>query len=507
MLFKQTISYLTFKQWLRHDVETKKLLWFSAIVMVISFGWLKYLYPYPNFMPPDSYNYLESATNNDFINMWPIGYAKFLQLVNVFTRSHIVLVIGQYLLLMGSVVYFLFSIRYLLSAAKWLFRILFGLSIANPLLPHIANFVSSDALFAALSLVWFTQLLWIIYRPTRLLLILHAIIVLAAFTVRLTGIYYPLLSIALIFVVEMPSITRWLGISAVTILVLSFIGRTQYEYYKRTHTIQFSAFGGWQIAANALYGYAFDQPDATAEVPGKYKDLHTLVNRHMDSLRNIRFRPDREPGVYYQWDFKSPLLLYLNTQAWSKKLTYFERWAAMAPLYGGYGRWLIKHHPIFFLKHYIWPNVKRYYAPPPYFMGYYMMGYTKIDPAAVNWFKLKNNQPSIRAKDTQIHITSIITTILSVINPAFIICVLFFMIFAGFRYCSPDNKRILACMLVVWFTNMFFSVISAPIELRYQIFPSVITVPFLILFLAWLIESFKTESSVKRPTITILKSA
>jgi hypothetical protein len=504
MLFKNIITNQPFKQWLLHDPENKQLLWFSTLIMLISFGWIKYLYPYPNFMPPDSYNYMESARNNDFINMWPIGYSKFLRLLSVFSRSHMALVIIQYLLLIGSITYFLFSIRYLFSVDKWLFRVLFIISISNPLLPHIANFVSSDALFAALSLIWFTQLLWIIYRPTGSLLLIHTVVILLAFTVRFTGIYYPLLSLALIFVKGMPTRLRWLSIGGIALTISAFIGCTQYEYKKRTGVVQFSAFGGWQLAANALYGYAFDQPVTIEKIPAQFKGLHNQVTHHMDSIRRLAIRPDAELGIYYQWDFKSPLLLYLHNQFRSKKTNYFEYWASVAPLYSKYGRWLISEHPVSFLQHYLWPNMKRYYAPPPFFMGYYIMGNTTVDPVAVDWFQFKNKQLLLHAKDRQIHMMTTFTTLLAIINPAFLISALYFTCFAGFKQSSQIHKRLLVCMLLVWFANMLFSVVSAPIELRYQIFPVVITVPFMILFVSWIIQSLKAEPRPKKKQTTLL---
>src|SRR5690349_3561563 len=136
MLFKQSIPTQPFVQWLKHDKENKRLIWLSLSIMIASFGWLKFVYPYPNFMPPDSYSYLEAAYKNDFINQWPIGYSKFLRLVSVLNRSHLLLVVLQYLLLMASVLYLLFTIRYLLTPTKWLFRSILTLSIINPLLPH-----------------------------------------------------------------------------------------------------------------------------------------------------------------------------------------------------------------------------------------------------------------------------------------------------------------------------------------------------------------------------------
>jgi hypothetical protein len=112
MLFQKAITTQSFSQWLWKDKENKRLLWLSSFVLVVSFTWLKILYPYPNFMPPDSYSYLEAANKNEFINIWPIGYSRFLRLVSSFSSSHMVLVVLQYLLLQTGLLYFLFTIRY-----------------------------------------------------------------------------------------------------------------------------------------------------------------------------------------------------------------------------------------------------------------------------------------------------------------------------------------------------------------------------------------------------------
>jgi hypothetical protein len=504
MPFQRTISPLLFKAWLLQDKENKLLFVIALILMTLSFGWLKYTYPYPNFMPPDSYNYLESATNNDLINLWPIGYPKFLRLVSVFTRSHLILVIFQYILLQTAVLYFLFSVRYFVSPDKWLFRIILSISVANPLLSHIANFISSDSLFASLSLVWFTQLLWILYKPTKTILLTHAFVLLLAFTVRFTAVYYPLVSITIIYFAHMPTKRMWVGISSIVALLLIFIGRTQYEYKVRTGTIQYTAFGGWQIAANALYGYAYADTIPTNQVPEPFQELHRMVNRHMDSIRLLAQRPDAEPGVYYMWDFKSPLLLYFFKHK-DKKLKYFEQWAQLAPVYRNYGRWLIKQHPLSFIKHYVWPNLLRYYAPPAYFMGMYNTGKTTTDQIAVTWFNWKSNQLPTRFNNREIHIMILFPHLLAILNPSFLVIVLFLATFIGIKQFSPINKQILGCLMLVWFANTFFSVLAAPIELRYQTFPVVITLTFFLLIFSSVTESFKTTQPVIQTQTTEYK--
>ena len=493
MLFNQPITTQPFRQWLVLDKENKRLLSFSLAIMIISFGWIKFVYPYPNFLQPDSRCYLDAALKNDFINYWPIGYSKFLRLISVFSRSHVALVVVQYLLLMTSMLYFFYTIRYLLSPGKWLFRGLLAISVMNPLLPHIANIVSSDCLFISLSLVWFTQLLWMFYQPTLRLLLFHALIILLAFTVRFSALWYPFITIPVILLTPIPKRNKWLSLASIATLLLAFIGCTEYEYHKRTHTTQYAAFGGWQMAANALYAYAYAEPDDPRKVPYQFQALHAEVNRHMDSIRTLANRPDEEIGVYYLWLYRSPLVQYAKHQ-WDKdlKTPHFTKWSSMAPLYGAYGRWLITQHPGLFIKHFIWPNLARYYQPPTASLETYNLGDRSVDSITVTWFNWKNNLLPNRLNDPQIHVMIPFTPILAIINTIFICSVLIFLFFSGLKQCNPNNKYIVSIMLLVWFGNFFFSVVSAPTELRYQIFPVIITIPFCAFILSWLIQASKS---------------
>jgi len=501
MLFQQTITTQPFLTWLIRDKENKRLLWFSVVAMIVSFVSVKLNYPYPNFMPPDSYSYLAAASNNDFINQWPIGYSKFLRLVSVFSRSHLFLVVLQYLLLMGGLLYLLFTIRYLLAPGKWLFRSLLAVSILNPLLPHIANFVSSDCLFAAISLVWFTQLLWIIAQPNLRLLLFHSLILLLAFIVRYSGLWYPFISIGIILLNSyIPKRTKWISIGAIVTPLLIFIGSTQHEYHKRTGISQYSAHAGWQVAANALYAYAHARPVDKNKVPWACQSLHAMVNQHMDSLRKQGYWPYAKIGVYYLWDPQSPLQTYLKQQQQkdSIKKKHFVSWAAQGPMYGEYGRWLIKEYPGLFLKHFVWPNLVLYYKPPPNFMSMYNLGGTTVDSLVANWFNWKNNQLPKWSQSPFIEQMDFIPTLIAILNPLFIASLLLFLSFSGLKQCSKTSKHLLMLMLLVWIANCFFSVVSAPTELRYQIFPVVITIPFCFLFMSWVVRSFQ---SVPKPSL------
>lgn len=498
MLLNQPISPTPFKKWLWQDPENKRLMQLSVSAIILSFILLKILYPYPNFMPPDSNSYLEAAYKNSFINIWPIGYSKFLRLFSSFTSSDVALVCFQYLLFQASLLYFLFTFRYLLAPGKWLFRIILMGSVLNPLIPQISNFISSDALFTALSLTWFTQLFWILYKPNLRLLVAHAIVLLLAFMVRYNALYYPIISIIIIAVAPLRIGFKITGVGTIVLLLSALTARTEYSYYKDTKTIQFSAFGGWQIAANALYGYAHSTPDSPATVPARFRKLHTLVNRHMDSLSHMSFvlRPDYDVSIYYLWDFKSPLKLYLSQQHQrDSSISYFHQWASVAPLYADYGQYLIKKHPVPFVRYYLWPNLIKYYAPPLGFMGSYNIGRDTINAIAARWFAWKNNKVHSYFKDKEIKITAPFPTLFAIFNLIYIIGFLFLLNLGGLNRYSSYNRYILWLTLVVWLSNMVFSVFSAPIELRYQIFPFLFTFSFDLFLLAFIIE----QSKVRQP--------
>ena len=258
---------LRFKQWVWQDWENRFSILLTLVVSVAAFVWLKILYPFPNFLP-DSYSYLTAAYNNQSINMWPIGYSMFLRFFSSFTRSDTALVLAQYLLLQTSLLYFLFTVRYWLTPPKWAFRIILVCCIANPLSPLISNFIASDALFTALSLIWLAQLLTISLHPSSNLLIRHAVVIVLAIMVRHNALCYPPVSLACIAFTTMPRKSKVVGFAAILVLVGGSVGQSMYNYNQLTGKTQFSAFGGWQLASNALYGYAqSSHPDAVSSLP------------------------------------------------------------------------------------------------------------------------------------------------------------------------------------------------------------------------------------------------
>jgi hypothetical protein len=357
--------------------------------------------------------------------------------------------------------------------------------MANPLTLHLANFVSSDALFAALSLVWIAQLLWLFHDPSLKLIGWHAVVLLLAFMVRYNALFYPVISLAAIALAQIPMRIRFIGIYSVVLPVGIFILYNVREYQQETGAPQFSAFAGWQMAADALYAYAHVPRDLEQTVPAEFRSLHHIVNQQMDSLGKLSVRPDEELGIYYQWHELSPLKIYAQAaHKHDSSASEFHTWASLGPLYGAYGRWLVKKHPLSYARYWLWPNLKNYYAPQAEFMAFYNMSSDSLSLPAVQWFHLEDAKVGTNAK--RIPFTLLYPRALAIINPMFMLMLLVFWLSKGSRRAERSLSLCVPWITLVWLANLVFSVLASPIVLRYQVFPVILTITFLGILLEFL---------------------
>jgi hypothetical protein len=455
----------------------------AVLLILIQFFSFKHFYPFPNFLP-DSYSYLEAAAVNNAVNMWPIGYSKFLRFVSCFTRSDDVLIFLQFGMLQVSQLYLVGTVAILLKVRRKLFTIMFFLSVLNPLLIHSANFISSDALFASLSLVWVGQLLWIIKKPTIPLIIWQAVFCAAAFSVRYNALYYPVISIIVIAVVHCQVRYKIAGVLASLLFSGFFVGLTSWKYYKEIRVAEFSPFSGWQMAANALYGFAHVDSLDRERPPQKFMAIQSMAAKHMDSLNHVKKRPDTKPGLYYLWDGKSPLKTYVRVYfKGDTSIPQFYKWALIAGFYRDYGGYLAKTYPFQFFRYYLLPNTVRYYVPDAEFLGVYNMGGDEMQEIAVKWFEYENNKVKTAFKTPEVKIMQHFPVVLAMINLLFVLCLLSFLFLDGWNNSIAIFRYALVLIMLLWTANLGFSVFASPIVLRYQIFPLVITLPFLVILL------------------------
>lgn len=446
----------------------------AIIVALIQFFIFKYLYPFPNFLP-DSYNYLRSASQNMNANLWPVGYSKLISLVGFFSHTDTVLIFVQYAIYIASALYFFFTFTDILDSGKWIKIVLFAFLFLNPIFIFISNYVSSDILFTSLSLIWITQLFRIIKTPTTLLLAAHILVLLFAFSVRYNALFYPMISIIVILFARLPKSGKSFSIVAIVLTIATFMMYTSNENKRLFGTQQFSAFGGWQLASNALIGY--EHVNNRQPAPEKFTALHTLVNTYLDSLNrsfNEKIKENGSLNANYLWREQAPLQRYSRAIAPSRE----KRMAAVAPLYKDYGAFLIMRHPGAFFNYYLLPNTKQYFFPRPEFLAMYNQRKSTVKDEAVKWFRYKSDAVYNRTGTNKVKLFDYYPVLIVCTTLLFLLGTLLFFAKQWYVYTSNQFRSALLITLLFWVANLVFSVFASPIVLRYQLFTMALTFAF-----------------------------
>ncbi len=471
--------------------KRNRISWITALLLfIIQFITFKLLYPHVNFMP-DSYFYIEAAYNNADVNMWPVAYSKFLRLISVFTHSDLIVAGLQYFFLQLSTLLFFFSLFYFLSPGIWIKRILLLFTILNPLPLYIANYISADALFISLSLAWLTTLVWLLFRPRLWMLPTHALLLLFCFTLRYNAIYYPIVSLLVFMLVRLSWQWKTAGYFLGIGLILYSFFYTSYEMQEMTGKRQFSAFGGWQLANNALYMYEHVAAGDRGPIPPRFSGLETMVREHMDTLKKVKLTSeDSLSNFFYLWNSRGPLIQYLVREYKKDSTTpYFRRWAAQGPLYAAYGSWLIRKYPLPFAKYFLLPNAVKYIVPPVEFLGICNMGGDSVNKLAQDWFKYKTRKVQDHKKrNPRVVITSLYPVFSAVINIVFILGLVSMLMLNGIHWKEYGLPQLVGLILLFWILNAGFSIFASPVVLRYQYFPLLIFFPMAAIFMEYIIK-------------------
>jgi len=490
------MSNLSLKDYIFKDPDNRPYVKTAIIGIILQLIFFKYLYPFASYINGDSYAYMETAHMNMSINTYPIGYSMFIRLFSVFTHSDTALVIFQYLMLQGSILSLVFTLFYFYNPHRYTRMALFGFMLFNPVFLYLANYVSSDTMFLSLSITWFTILLWIIYRPSRKLMIWHALVLFLAFTVRYNALYYPLIA-GIAFLLSKQRI--WQKVAALALCVIligSFIEYNKAQYYSLSKKRIFTPFTGWQMANNAMYAYKFVPKEQRKPVPKKYQELDNMIREYFDSTLNNPRHPEEYlvASTIYMWTPGAPLRTYMQKQ-FRKDSTAPElkRWASVSPLFEEYGKYIIKQYPLTFAQFYLWPNALKYYAPPIEFLEYYSTGVDSVHPIAQVWFDYKSNKIETKFKDFKVDILNFYPILVGTMNVIFFLGMLAFLFLQGYKQ-HPQMGKGLLLVVCLWLTNFGFSVFASPIALRFQLFPILVMTSFAFLFMEYLIrEATKKE--------------
>jgi hypothetical protein len=243
---------------------------------------------------------------------------------------------------------------------------------------------------------------------------------------------------------------------------------------------QFSSFGGWQLANNALYMYEHIPAGKRTPVPVRFAKLDAMVRQHMDTLAKVKFSHEDSVNAYfYLWSPRGPLVSYLAKEYKKDSTTpYFKRWSSEAPLFADYALYLIKKYPLEFTKTWMLPNAVKFAVPPVEFLGTYNMGGDSVGKLAKDWFNYKSQKvKDHNKKGATIVATEWYPVFVSLVNLAFLMGFVGMLVLGAVKKKEYGLPQLLAVAFLLWGVNCGFSIFASPIVLRYQTFPLLVFLP------------------------------
>lgn len=500
---------VSFKDFLLKNKRNRTLLLISAAAILIQFTLFKYFYPFASYIHGDSFVYIQSAMQNLSINTYLIGYSMFLRLFSIFSTSDTALVGCQYLLLQGSSLFLLFTLFHFHTPGRVVQTILICFMVFNPLFLYMANMVSSDALFAALSLTWMASLLWIIHRPSLKLILWHVVLIFAVFTVRYNALIYVFIS-AVAFALSQQSVFRKIaGIAGGAFAVAAFVIHTGHEYKRLTGTWQYSPFAGWQMTNNAMYAYRYVPKFNRKPVPKRFESLDSMIRTYFDNTRDTTKFPVEKvlAGTYYMWSPALPLFKYRDSIVFKNDSISSElkKWATMGPLYKAYGLLLMRQYPGYFARYFLWPNAIKYYTPPIEFLASYNSGKNNIYPSAQAWFRYSNLLVKTRFQNLDINTLNFYPILSGVINVVMLSSLLGFLFLGGLKQKEKLRKTVILG-ITVWLLNAAFTIFASSVALRFQAFPILVSTVYVGLLVDWIAKKASTNQGMYSSLTTTLST-
>jgi len=482
---KQAPSQKDFYTYLFVDNKIYSLL--MLFLMLCEFIIFKLLYPYPDFFS-DSYSYIFAAYAHLNVNIWPIGYSKFLLLFHWFTHSATALNYFQFLFLEVSALYFYHTIIYFYPTGKTTRTVLCLFLFFNPLNLYLANYVTSDAIFIGLSLFWLSQMIWILNRPRLSQVFIQAIIFFIAFTFRYNAMYYPLIAAIVFLLSRQKAWIKALGIVIGPLLIIPFILYSSNAAKKMTGTAQFPPIlGGWQWGNNALYMREYIHPDTTQFPSVQTAELDRLAR---DFYHNTP--PEQRQLSSYVANFfirqpNAPLKQYMSRHYQPNNgIEDVIAWGKVAPVFGQYGLYLIKKYPLAFVRYYMLVNAVNYILPPLEKLEVYNLGQDEIWPIAQYWFHYPGPKVFCISKTLQGTLLYLFTSFFMILNIYGTVAFYLFVRRGGLRKSDKYFRYTVLIVGLFLLLNAGFSIFANIIVIRYQVFPMIVFLAFTMLLTDWL---------------------
>jgi hypothetical protein len=474
----------------------------SIAIPVMAVEWIlfKICYPYADYFT-DSYSYIDTAARGDAVGYRPLGYSLFLRLVHAVSASDTVLVTLQYALVQGACLGLLVMLvkRYALPLTAA--RILLAGILLNPTIPYLCNYVSSDALFLGLSLIWLMVLMGLLRVPSWGRLWLQLVLLFVIFNLRFVALFYPAVA-ALCFLLLRRKGTvgyKLTGVLCSIAVVVACSNWIKQVTYRETGAATFSAFSGWQIANNVMNMYPFiyagtagglaDAVGGQVDTVGGQADTAGLPTAESRELaRDIgAFFAKTGPALRargavstteYMWLHSSPLHQFMDSLRQRQKTDYFRAWNRVGPIFSQYSFYVIRRHPLAYIRYYGSPSAGSFFLAPLDVFAVYNEGNVTIDRVACNWFRYKTNRPRVWSATAQARLLAPMPWVALLLYVLFPVTALLFLLSGRCRGKNPLFTGALELVAAYLLANTIFSIFASPSVFRYQLLPMILLFVF-----------------------------
>ncbi|MES1160793.1 MAG: MauE/DoxX family redox-associated membrane protein, partial [Bacteroidota bacterium] len=127
-----------------------------------------------------------------------------------------------------------------------------------------------------------------------------------------------------------------------------------------------------------------------------------------------------------------------------------------------------------YLQYYCWPNLQRYAFPPLEFMDRYNCGMDTVDRVAAAWFRYKDQRVKAFSVNAQAVILAPYPFLNMLINLFLLGMLGLFFTTKTIRKANPVFFRQMTLVACIWLIHIGFSILAAPVVLRYQVFPMIL---------------------------------
>jgi len=449
----------------------------TGFAMVAVWIVFKYFYPYADFFT-DSFSYIQAAAGRDSIDYRPIGYSIFLRLVHVVSASDTFLVSLQYVLVQTASLVLYVRLQRLCRPVRWADRLILIFLVLNPVIPYTCNYVSSDALFIGLSLLWLNLLIGMILRPSWGKLWLQLLLLALIFNIRYVALYYPAVAAIAFFLMRKDLLFKVVGIATSIVVVLAGIFFIKSITREQTGASIFSAFSGWQIANNALHIYPHIPVDTEGLPSAESRILAGYVKVYFDRTGPELIKKGPSATTAYMWERSSPLHQYMDAYQKQHSLSYFIAWNRVGVVLTEYGYHLVRKHPLAFGRYYLWESAKSYFHTPLDVYAVYNEGNRDVDVVAKNWFNYRSQRLRVSSATIQGKLLGWIPALYIVLNVIFVLAALLFLRVPELRQRHPEFTLYLRLICAYLLANAAFCIFASPTVLRYQVLPVILLFVF-----------------------------